>query len=281
MDESYPADSVVQPLYNAGGNTHLQGDTGIPHPLAGEDPWILNKTKLTNWLDRVLAATVNNFRVYHNATEDSALQCSVHPGSCRVGLSELTFSGENDINLTNNQTNYIYLYDNAGTLTIGVSISSYPDHAVTPHFPLARITTSGGVYSVEGIVDDRAPGLWSLPGAGGELAEIEAVASTPHTITAGESGKTFTNEGATAQIVHTLPAAAAGLKFRFYVQDSDGLRVTAASGDTIRVYPEVSIAGGYVESTLIGAAITLLAINATEWVAVAVSGAGIWGVETS
>jgi len=82
-----------------------------------------------------------------------------------------------------------------------------------------------------------------------------------------ENGRSFTNEGATAQVVLTLPTARAGLRFTGFVQDADGLRFVAASGDTIRIGASVSPAAGYVESTTIGDVITLRAINATEWIA--------------
>jgi len=90
---------------------------------------------------------------------------------------------------------------------------------------------------------------------------------SPNILTADESYKVLTNEGATAMNYHTLPTAVAGLTFTFIVQDADGLRVTANTGDTIRIGTEVSAAAGYAESTTIGTSLTLVAINATEWVA--------------
>jgi hypothetical protein len=95
-----------------------------------------------------------------------------------------------------------------------------------------------------------------------------AVAAGPNVLTAAESGKTLTNEGVAAQNYHTLPTARAGLRFTFVVQDANGIRVVAAADDTIRIGASVSPAAGYVESTTVGDVITLLAINAVEWVAV-------------
>jgi hypothetical protein len=81
-----------------------------------------------------------------------------------------------------------------------------------------------------------------------------------------------TNEGATSKVERTLPSAAAGYEYTFVVQDSDGIRIIAAAGDTIRVAGSVSSAGGYAENTTIGSTITLVAINATEWIATSVNG---------
>jgi len=51
----------------------------------------------------------------------------------------------------------------------------------------------------------------------------------------------------------------------------------AAAGDTIRIAANVSAAAGRIDSTTIGDSVTLKAINATEWVATSVVGAG-WSV---
>lgn len=113
------------------------------------------------------------------------------------------------------------------------------------------------------------------------LGSLEAVTGAgPRVLTAPESRMTFTNEGTSAKVGFTLPAAAAGLVFTFIVQDADGIRVTAAAGDTIRVAGEVSIAAGYIESTTIGSTMTLMAINATEWLVVPAY-LGTWTLETS
>jgi len=113
--------------------------------------------------------------------------------------------------------------------------------------------------------------------AGVTLTKVLVEANTagsgsPNIITAAESRSVFTNEGATALNYHTLPTAAAGLVYTFYVQDTDGIRVVANTGDTIRIDTAVSAAAGYAESTTVGSSVTLTAINATEWVATSVIG---------
>jgi len=106
-----------------------------------------------------------------------------------------------------------------------------------------------------------------------KLVEANTAGSgSPNIITAAESGSVFTNEGATALNYHTLPTAASGLVYAFYVQDTDGIRVVANTGDTIRINTSVSASAGYAESTTVGSSVTLAAINATEWVATSVIG---------
>lgn len=105
-----------------------------------------------------------------------------------------------------------------------------------------------------------------------------AGSGTPNALAADETAKILTNEGASAQNYHTLPTAAAGLCFEFVVQDADGLRVVANTGDTIRVAGSVSATAGYIQNSTIGGAIRLCAINATEWFAM--SSVGTWTVDS-
>lgn len=91
-----------------------------------------------------------------------------------------------------------------------------------------------------------------------------------------DSGTLYTDEGAGSRSDFILPPAQPGLVFAFYVQNSNGLRATAASGDTIRIYNVVSAAAGYAESTTVGSMVTLASINDTEWVSV--SALGTWDV---
>lgn len=101
---------------------------------------------------------------------------------------------------------------------------------------------------------------------------------TPYSINANQDrGDFFTNEGASALQVFNLPTAVlntttGGYRYSFYVQDVDGLQVTAAAGDTIRIAGTVTAAGGNISSLVIGSCITLQCINATEWVCESLSG---------
>ena len=103
-----------------------------------------------------------------------------------------------------------------------------------------------------------------------------AGSGSPNILIAAESGKVLTNEGATALNYHTLPTAAAGLVFEFFVQDADGIRVTANTGDTIRLAGSVSATAGRIDSTTVGSVVRLVAVNATEWVGTSIVGS--WSV---
>lgn len=129
--------------------------------------------------------------------------------------------------------------------------------------------------------DERIVVIKTGPAGGGggstDTRPVEAM-SASDLLTTAEGWKVFTNEGAGGQVVLTLPTAAAGVHYSFYVQAAQNLRVLAGGADTIRINTLVSISAGYVESSTIGSTITLVAINATEWVAL--SQLGTWTVET-
>lgn len=120
-------------------------------------------------------------------------------------------------------------------------------------------------------------------GSGGQaflLFSVEAntaVAASPNLLSYGESRKVLTNEGTTAENYHTLPTAVAGLSFTFYCQDTDGIRIVAAAGDTIRHAATVSAAAGFIRCATVGNCVTLVAINATEWVVSSII--GIWTID--
>lgn len=101
---------------------------------------------------------------------------------------------------------------------------------------------------------------------------VSAQSTSPVTVTSSDSGKVFTNEGATGKIVFNLPTAVANYNYTFVVEDADGIDVVASAGDTIQFASTVTAAAGTITSTTIGSSITLVAINATEWVATSLVG---------
>lgn len=106
-------------------------------------------------------------------------------------------------------------------------------------------------------------------------ALVSAQAATPVSVSSAASGTVFTNEGASALGVFNLPTAVANLVYTFVVEDSDGIKIVANTGDTIRISASVSASAGNATSTVIGSTVTLVAINATEWVSIATNGTWI------
>lgn len=246
------------------------------------------KEHRNNYRLLTILKAVNELRVF----KDGDLTFGVRAGNYMDGPTERNYAGASAQALTDDDTNYIFL-EADGTLT--VNITGFPAAGTTPHIPLATILCASGEYAASDITDYRGRALFQCITAltpvqaneastffAGADTSVEAVTDgvgSPNVLTASESRKVITNEGATAKAYNTLPTAAAGLRFTFYVDDDDGLRVTAAAADTIRIGDQISIAAGYAESTVIGSFLTLIAINATEWVAI--GSAGTWDLETS
>lgn len=132
----------------------------------------------------------------------------------------------------------------------------------------ANITSADG-----SVVITNGANSIDLSVTGGSSSVIPE-AATPVNLTNADSNKIFTNEGAAALGVFNLPTAVAGLRYTFIVQDADGIQVVANAGDTIRIGSLVSAAAGNASATDIGSVLELIAINATEWIAISVIAPG-------
>lgn len=94
-----------------------------------------------------------------------------------------------------------------------------------------------------------------------------AVCASPLALTDDHVGQVLTNAGATARACFNLPAAQAGSNYSWIVVDTDGARVTAATGDTIRVGSAVSTTGGFCEASTDGDSLELIAVDGDRWYA--------------
>jgi len=225
-------------------------------------------------------------RVDMDTTTD--LDYMVNAGDINFRGAVVSYAGTTGETLTDDATNYIYLDLTTGAAVLTVSTSAFPtDMVTTPHIQLAEIKTgsasalgTSGEYAYGDITDKRDSGAWQPLDIGEVVEESTVGVATPNVLTAAETGKVFSNEGSTETNYHTLPTAVAGLKFTFVCADaSDDIRITAGAGDTIRHVGSVTIAGGYIESTEVGCVASLIAVNATKWIAVILD--GTWTFETS
>lgn len=152
-------------------------------------------------------------------------------------------------------------------------------------------TTTAGAENVDAAFSQQVAGspftfLSSVAGGqlvlgyGGQTAYAAKLAHgvpiTPVTTTAAPaatvSGTHFTNEGDADGAIITLPTASAGLTFTAIVQAAQDLAIMANTGDTIRWGADVTAAAGGIHAATVGNVITLVAINATEWVATSMIG---------
>jgi len=245
------------------------------HPTPGDD--MRHKSPRQELRLRLMAACSDQLRVF----KDGDLTCGIRAGKWWNGGTLVEKAQADTQALSDDDTSYVY-YTMDGTLTINTT--GFPAYATTPHIRLATVATGSesaaavsGNYAYTDITDYRKAAL--IGEVSGGVEANTAVAASANVLTAGESGKLFTNEGVGALNCHTLPTAVAGYNYTFVVQDANGIKVTAAAADTIRVGGVVSKAAGYVTSTTVGDSLTIASINATEWVATSII--GTWTVETA
>jgi hypothetical protein len=91
-------------------------------------------------------------------------------------------------------------------------------------------------------------------------------------------GHTFINEGAGGAIEFTLPTAVAGYKYQFGVVVAQYLKITASAGDKIYFGSIASAAAGYIRSNSIGNTVTIISVDATNWLVTQAT--GTWTVDS-
>lgn len=108
---------------------------------------------------------------------------------------------------------------------------------------------------------------------------VVAGTGSPNVILETESGTVYNNTGAAENTVHTLPAASAGLVFVFINADNTyKTTINAVAGDYITIggVGTSSSGGNAFSDTVYGEAITLHAVDSSNWVATSLIGA--WSV---
>ena len=150
MAELYPSDADLNAL---SGTTDAV--TGVLHPTIGESPYYTSFYKM---LSRMLMVTTRagDLRVY----KDAAATFGVRAGKFYDGDTLVSYAGTTGEAMTNNQTNYIYLYDNAGTWEVACNITGFPAPSSVNHIPLATIYLDGGAYDPTDVVDYRGAAMF-------------------------------------------------------------------------------------------------------------------------
>lgn len=167
----------------------------------------------------------------------------------------ITFTGDTDTGI------YRKVGDKIGVSTAGSEIA---------YFTTEGLALNGKIVSTVG---------GTINGFQRYTTQSTAGSGAPFALDVAYSFTVLTNEGSTAENYYTLPAASAGYQYTFIVQDTDGIRITATAGDTIRPIAgtAASATGGFIRCATAGAFITLVSINGTEWIAI--GSAGVWTID--
>jgi hypothetical protein len=95
-----------------------------------------------------------------------------------------------------------------------------------------------------------------------------------YTVTAADSGRTFSTVGAGGTVVFSLPAAVPGLKYRFYVGAVQELRIDPNGSETMCL-PSTGViqaAGAYLTANAIGETVDIQCVVAGSWAAFGYAG---------
>lgn len=144
------------------------------------------------------------------------------------------------------------------------------------------VTSYSGTSLVVNVTDIGGSGAhtdWTLSvsGSQGPTGTSTPITVNPETtntsISAGQSGQIFTNEGSSGTVTYTLPVASAGLDFIVSSVAAHTIAITANTGATIRNGGSVSSsAGTFTSDGTTGPVIRLTAMNSTQWIVTHITG---------
>jgi|694.fasta_scaffold01648_7 hypothetical protein len=138
----------------------------------------------------------------------------------------------------------------------------------TDNYTITTSPSASGVYIGEcvGYVSSTKI-LVCIDPDGMSPVSATVVKTADYTVTVGDSGRTFTNTGAAGAVTFALPAAVAGLKYRFRVGVAQQLRIDPNGTETISL-PSTGVpsaAGAYIVADAIGETVDIQCVEAGSW----------------
>lgn len=238
----------------------------------GEGPGPLNQA-IRQYLDH-LGVTTNGVYTPSGGTTPTLAEVlaeGADAGNVNItGVNQLFGGGETPATLASSEDIESRFLANAnGTATIDatdVALTALDEITITapsmttidgPFTTLESATVSGDLVVVGNMVSDL------------RVDSVTNGVGDPYVIIESQSGGRFNNSGTTVKSALKLPdAPTAGMHYFFDCVDSDGLRVVANTGDTIRFCDQTSASAGYFETVRVGSSVHLVAVSSTAWVAV-------------
>jgi len=164
-----------------------------------------------------------------------------------LSTADVRIEGDTDANL---------VFTDASADKVGFGTAT-PDEKVTINGNLSLSPVSGYIYGFRRRVLSK---------------------TTNYSVSGDDSGTQLDNIGASAEVNFTLPdpTAFAGAQYGFTVKAAFNLRVTAPTGVTISIGTSTSATAGNIVASAAYASVFLMAISATEYVAL--SSTGSWTV---
>jgi len=138
----------------------------------------------------------------------------------------------------------------------------------TDNYTITTVPSASGVYIGQcvGYVSSTKI-LVDIDPDGGLVFTATQIKTADYTVTAGDSGRAFSNTGAAGAVTFALPAAVPGLKYRFRVGVAQQLRIDPNGVETISL-PSTGVpsaAGAYIVADAIGETVDIQCVDAGSW----------------
>lgn len=261
--EVWPGDASVEAL---DGTTDAA--TGLPYIAKGTGPtsaptYEVQYNRREQRLLRELAP-MNQGRV----VDEGGLKVGVYPVDYTIGGQRRSFAGASGVSVPDDATTYLWL-DAAAALQSGASLPA----SVADSLPLARVVAAGGVLT---ITDERPRAIFSVPHDPARFTRETADKTASYTVSAGDTGKVFTNAGASSALTFTLPTSGQnGLTYTFVVAAAQTVNLLPGTSDRILYAGAVDRKKVY--ASTVGHALTIVGLSTGDWAVAAVN--GTWSVE--
>jgi len=281
--------------YNVG--SALPDYVGAFHVETGDTFWSSKFNRNASYLDVIAQSGCGMIAISNglDISTVSGLTVSVSAGTALIN-GVIQNKNATNVVVNNNTTNYVW-FKKDGTFEVTISVtppasmpSVYIGLVVTVSGSVTVCDKTGVVFNKSGLMyretnDTSIPTgtidsslvvitktksgsyIWDgvVYNAISPVKEVQSVTSNKSETTA-DRNSVVTNTGASSKPIITLEAASIGVVRQFIVTDSDGIRIKANSGDTIRVINNITASAGYVESTAVGAFITLICYSSNSWI---------------
>lgn len=146
--------------------------------------------------------------------------------------------------------------------TVGDAIYASDNYTIssTPSASSVYVGICVGYVSSTNILVDIDPD-------GASPSSVVQTKTAGYTVTAADSGKTFSTAGALGAVTFAMPAAVPGLRYRFYVGAAQELRIDPDGTETVSL-PSTGVAGAagkYLTANAAGETVVLECVVAGSW----------------
>lgn len=161
-----------------------------------------------------------------------------------------------------------FLYSDSASLVAATTAPSNGEILIgdTGNIPAKATLTQGA-----GITITNGAHSITIAASGGGNKTVTAKTGN-YSVLSGDAGVVFTNTGAAGTVIFTLPTAASGLNYTFYVDAVHVVEVLAGASTTIQLGGSISSSAGNFQAGTSGYCVTVVAISTTQWVATAITG---------